>query len=74
MQNLYEMQKSNNNILEPTELIELVGEIINRLNIEKEEFVQNDDLVFLYKKTVPLKQLFALYAVSKISTISNPLK
>ena len=74
MQNLYEMQKSNNNILEPTELIELVGEIINRLNIEKEEFVQNDDLVFLHKKTVPLKQLFALYAISKISTISKLLK
>jgi DNA (cytosine-5)-methyltransferase 1 len=71
MQKLYELQKSSDKYTEPTELVDLVQEIIDKLNIEKVEVEQKKLKVFEYKDKVPVKQFFALYAINKISTIAN---
>jgi DNA (cytosine-5)-methyltransferase 1 len=68
---MYEVQKSNNTILEPTELVDEVKRIIDKIDIEEPQFVQNGTIVFQSKKIIPTKQLFALYAISKISTTAN---
>lgn len=70
LQEMFELQKSIGDFLEPTRLVDEVGNIIRKITIEEPEFVQIETTVFL-KKIVPTKQLFALYAVNKISTIAN---
>ncbi len=71
LQNLYEIQKSSKRFTEPTELVDLVQEIITKLKIEDEEVEQKKLRVFKHKEKVPVKQFFALYAINKISTIAN---
>jgi DNA (cytosine-5)-methyltransferase 1 len=71
LQKLYEVQKSNSKYTEPTELVDLIQELIEKLDIEKAEVEQNRIKVFKYKDKVPVKQFFALYAINKISTIAN---
>jgi DNA (cytosine-5)-methyltransferase 1 len=71
LQKLYELQKSNTKYTEPTELVDTVQDLIEKLNIENIEVVQNKIKVFKHKDKVPVKQFFALYAINKISTIAN---
>jgi len=71
LQKLYELQKSSNKYTEPTELVDLVQEIIDKLNIENVEIEQKKLKVFKHKEKVPIKQFFALYAINKISSIAN---
>ena len=71
LQEMFENQKSKNNLLEPTRLVEEVAEIIDNLDIEDEVFVQNEIKIFKKKNVVPVKQLFALYAINLISTKAN---
>lgn len=71
LQTLYELQKSSTKYAEPTELVDLVQEIINELKIENIEIEQKKLIVFKYKEKIPVKQFFALYAINKISTIAN---
>lgn len=71
LQKLYELQKSNTKYTEPTELVDLVQEIIDELKIENVEIEQKKLIVFKHKGKVPVKQFFALYAINKISTIAN---
>lgn len=71
LQEMYEIQKPREIYLEPTTLVEKIAEIINGLKIENEKFEQEKTIVFKNKATVPLKQLFALYAINKIATIAN---
>jgi DNA (cytosine-5)-methyltransferase 1 len=71
MQKLYELQKSNSKHIEPTELVDSIQELIEKLNIENIEVEQNQLKVFKHKDKVPIKQLFALYAINKVSTIAN---
>ena len=71
LQKLYELQKSSIKYTEPTELVDLVQEIIEELNLENVEVEQTKLKVFKHKEKVPLKQFFALYAINKISTIAN---
>jgi len=71
LQSLYEQQKSSRKYTEPTELVDLVNKIIEKLNIEKIDFDQKKYKIFKYKEKIPVKQLFALYAINKISTIAN---
>lgn len=71
LQKLYELQKSNTKYTEPTELVDLVQEIIDELKIENVEIEQKKLIVFKHKEKVPVKQFFALYAINKISTIAN---
>jgi DNA (cytosine-5)-methyltransferase 1 len=71
LQKLYELQTSNTKYTEPTELVDLVQELIDKHKIENTEVAQNKIKVFKYKEKVPVKQFFALYAINKISTIAN---
>ena len=71
LQNMYEVRVSLQGLLEPTELVQEVANIINRLNVEDEKFSQDAISVFRDKKSIPVKQLFALYAINKIATIAN---
>lgn len=71
LQEMYEVQRPMDIYLEPTILVEKVGEIINSFKIENENFDQQTKVVFKNKGAVPLKQLFALYAINKIATIAN---
>lgn len=70
LQEMFENQKSENNFLEPTRLVDEVANIIRKISIDEPNFVQLNTTVFL-KKTVPTKQLFALYAINKISSTAN---
>lgn len=70
LQEMFETQKSDGVFLEPTRLVEEVANIINSIIISEAEYVQNDTTVFL-KKRVPTKQLYALYAINKISSTAN---
>lgn len=71
LQEMYEKQYSKNDFLEPTQLVEVLNEVINKLSIDHDEFVQNNHTIFKDKESVPLKQLFALYAINKISSTAN---
>jgi len=71
LQKYYELQVSDSKISIPTELVEEVSTILNQLSFEQSEFEQNGTTVFKYKKRIPVKQLFALYAINKISSIAN---
>lgn len=71
LQDLYENNSSQNGYLEPSQLIENLISLIDGLKIEKEIFAQHNKLIFKNKTYVPLKQLFALYAINKITTITN---
>lgn len=71
LQKMYENQVSLNGLLEPTELVKELKSLIENLGIEKEEYNQDNEEIFINKKSIPVKQLFALYAISKISTIAN---
>lgn len=71
LQKLYELQKSSSKYTEPTELVDSIQELIEKLNIENIEVEQKRIKIFEYKDKVPVKQFFALYAINKISTIAN---
>jgi len=71
LQKMYELQMSDNNLLEPTELVEEVNRIIEKINFKEKQFVQNGTIIFNNKEVIPTKQLFALYAINKISTTAN---
>lgn len=71
LQKMYENQVSINNLLEPTELIEEINQIIEEIGLENQIFEQQESKIFINKEKVPLSQLFALYAINKISTTAN---
>jgi DNA (cytosine-5)-methyltransferase 1 len=73
LQNLYELQKSSEKYTEPTELVDLVQTVINTLQTENIEVEQKKLKIFKHKEKVPVKQIFALYAINKISTIANKI-
>jgi len=70
LQKMYEEQQSIDGYLEPTTLVEFIGELINKLEFKEPVFVQKDIKIF-NKDAVPKKQLFALYALNKVITIAN---
>ncbi|WP_430399098.1 DNA cytosine methyltransferase [Flavobacterium sp.] len=70
LQEMFELQKSTANFLEPTLLVDEVGNVIQNTKIDETNFIQSDINIFL-KNIVPAKQLFALYAINKIATIAN---
>jgi DNA (cytosine-5)-methyltransferase 1 len=71
LQEMYENQRSQDNLLDPTSLVEEVAHIITRFTTASETFEQNDLIVFKDKADVPISQLYALYAINKIVTIAN---
>lgn len=71
LQYLYEKQISNKKIIGPTDLVDLVQELIEKFIVDKVEVNQDKFKIFKYKDIVPISQIFALYAINKISTIAN---
>ena len=71
LQKYYELQISNCSVSQPTELVEEITHILNQIEFEQNEFEQNGTVVFKHKSKIPKKQLFALYAINKISSIAN---
>src|SRR5690606_31550871 len=71
LQKMYEAQISRDGYLEPTELVERVAEIIHELDRNIGTYVQSEQYIFPNKLSVPEKQVMALYAINKISTIAN---
>lgn len=71
LQKLYEQQKSSKRYTEPTELVDLVQDVIDKLEIEDFEVKQTNFEIFKHKEKVPVKQFFALYAINKISSTAN---
>lgn len=71
LQEMYEKQVSIENLKEPTILVDEIAEIIQKICCPNSTFEQKEKVVFKNKTTVPIKQVFALYAVNKISSIAN---
>ena len=71
LQDMYEKQISQYPFVEPTKLIENIGLAIDNLNIDKHEYEQSEIVIFSNKNKVPLKQIFALYAINKVSSLAN---
>lgn len=70
LQDMFEKQMSIGPFLEPTRLVEEANIIIQKTAISEQDFLQKEKNIFL-KTRVPVKQLFALYAINKISTTAN---
>ena len=71
LQEMYEHQLSKGEYLEPTLLVEELCYIINSLELQNEVLDLSGLQIFKNKTEVPLKQLFALYGINKISTLAN---
>ena len=71
LQKMYEEQIAFENLLEPTELVKKVNEIITKIKFNKTLLIQNETIVFENKEIIPMSQVFALYAINKIATIAN---
>ena len=70
LQNLYEARVSKNGYLEPTKLIDQVAILVNNF-VKAGEVYEQKGLRVFKKDVVPVRQLLALYALSKISTVAN---
>ncbi len=70
LQEMYETQRSIGKYNEPVELVERIAEIIDSLMKEESNFDQNGH-GFFTKKSIPKKQVMALYAINKICSIAN---
>lgn len=68
---MYEKQLSINDLLEPTALVERVNEIISNIIFENINFHQKDKILFKNKSIIPMSQVFALYAINKITSKAN---
>jgi len=70
LQEIYETQKKKGKFVEPTELIQEVSNIISSIEFKEPDFKQNGHKIF-DKDVVSKRQLFALYAINKISSTAN---
>jgi DNA (cytosine-5)-methyltransferase 1 len=72
LQNIYENQVSRKGLLDPTQIVEKIAELIHGLDSALDfDFTQENNLIFKYKKTIPFKQILALYAINKITSEIN---
>jgi DNA (cytosine-5)-methyltransferase 1 len=71
LQDMHEKQKSTTGLLPPGQLVDELATIINKLQIHDEKYHQQETVIFKSKSFIPLKQLFALYAINKIATTAN---
>jgi DNA (cytosine-5)-methyltransferase 1 len=67
---MYETQRSIGRYSEPVELVERIAKIIDSIVKEESNFDQNGKK-FFSKKSIPKKQVMALYAINKICSIAN---
>lgn len=71
LQSMYEQCKSTDSLHEPNLLIEELKQLIDEADIANLIYRPEESNIFSHKKEIPVSQLFALYAVNKISTIAN---
>lgn len=71
LQKMYEEQQPISPYKEPTELIEEVANLIDRLKFKSPDFKQNGVVFFNHKRTIPKKQILALYVINKICSKTN---
>lgn len=74
LQEMYEKQKSISKYKEPTELVDEITLILDKLRIDDKKLKQENNEIFLYKEEIPIRQIFALYAINKIASITNSKK
>jgi DNA (cytosine-5)-methyltransferase 1 len=70
LQKIHEKQEGQGVFCTPVELLENVASLVNDLKFEEPDIDLGKHRIF-DKKVVPKKQLLALYAINKISTIAN---
>lgn len=70
LQMMYENQQNHKKYLNPIELVDVVGEIINSIQLESPLYEQKGNRPFK-KHSIPKKQVMALYAINKICSIAN---
>jgi len=70
LQEMYEIQKSIGKYIEPVELVDTIGELIEEIVMNEPNFNQKGNSPFK-KKSVPKKQVMALYAINKICSLAN---
>lgn len=71
LQELYEAQHSTDEYKNPSELVNEIETILEKIVVDKDIFIQNENKIFKFKNEVPVSQLYALYAINKISSIAN---
>lgn len=71
LQKMYEEQQPISPYKEPTELIEEVANLIDNLKFKSPDFKQNGTVFFNHKRTIPKKQILALYVINKICSKTN---
>lgn len=71
LQDMYEKQISIEDLKEPTILIDEIAEIIEKINCLDSNYEQTEKVIFKNKSKIPIKQIFALYAVNKIASKVN---
>lgn len=70
LQQMYEKQASVKEYYEPIKLIEVVKNLVEEFDPNNEFFIQGDNKIFK-KDKVSKKQLYSLYAINKIATVTN---
>lgn len=70
LQLMYEDQQNHGKYLNPIELVDSIGKIINSIELKTPIYEQQGNYPFK-KHSVPKKQVMALYAINKICTIAN---
>jgi DNA (cytosine-5)-methyltransferase 1 len=72
LQEMYEAQRSIGKYIEPIELVDRIGELIEFIQMKEPIFEQENERNLLFKKrSIPKKQVMALYAINKICSIAN---
>jgi len=74
MQKMYEKQESISKYKEPTELVDEIKLILDKLKIDQKKWKQEKNKIFLYKENIPIRQLFVLYAINLIASKTNSKK
>ena len=72
LQQMHEICGPVDNFLEPAVLIERIGIILDELEVHQ-DYLQLDREIFPDKCKVPQRQLLALYAINKISSVANQI-
>lgn len=71
LQDMYEAQQSRDEYLEPVELVDTIGKLIEAIRMKEPNFEQKGEKKVFKKNVVPKKQVMALYAINKICSIAN---
>jgi DNA (cytosine-5)-methyltransferase 1 len=70
LQQIHEEQRGKDGFLTPVELLERIATIVNELKFKEPDIELGGRKVFK-KDVVPKKQILALYAINKISSVAN---